>query len=38
MLADKEHLLHQLRTLTHAFLPEKAADNTLRICHYANVN
>ena len=38
MLADKEHLLHQLRTLAHAFLPEKAADNTLRICHYANVN
>ena len=33
MLADKEHLLHQLRTLTHAFLPEKAAANTLRICH-----
>ena len=29
---------HQLRTLAHAFLPEKAADNTLRICHYANVN
>ena len=38
MLADKDHLLHQLRTLAHAFLPEKAADNTLRICHYANVN
>ena len=38
MLADKEHLLHQLRTVTHAFLPEKAAENTLRICHYANVN
>ena len=33
-----EHLLHQLRTLAHAFLPEKAAENTLRICHYANVN
>ena len=33
MLADKDHLLHQLRTLAHAFLPEKAADNTLRICH-----
>ena len=31
MLADKEHLLHQLRTLAHAFLPEKAAENTLRI-------
>lgn len=26
MLADKEHLLHQLRTLAHAFLPEKAAE------------
>ena len=38
MLADKEHLLHQLRTLAHAFLPVKAAENTLRICHYANVN
>lgn len=38
MLADKDHLLHQLRTLAHAFLPEKAASNTLRICHYANVN
>ena len=38
MLADKNHLLHQLRTLAHAFLPEKAASNTLRICHYANVN
>lgn len=38
MLADKEHLLHQLRTLAHAFLPEKVASNTLRICHYANVN
>lgn len=38
MLADKDHLLHQLRTLAHAFLPEQAASNTLRICHYANVN
>lgn len=38
MLADKNHLLHQLRTLAHAFLPEKVASNTLRICHYANVN
>ena len=38
MLADKDHLLHQLRTLAHAFLPEQVASNTLRICHYANVN
>ena len=38
MLADKDHLLHQLRTLAHAFLPENVASNTLRICHYANVN
>ena len=38
MLADKKHLLHQLRTLAHAFLPEKVAENTLRICHYANDN
>ena len=38
MLADKDHLLHQLRTLAHALLPEQVASNTLRICHYANVN
>ena len=32
-------ILHFLRrTLAHAFLPEKVASNTLRICHYANVN
>ena len=38
MLADKEHLLHQLRTVTHALLPRSAAEQTLRICHYANDN
>lgn len=38
MLADKEHLLHQLRTVTHALLPHRAAEQTLRICHYANDN
>ena len=38
MLADKEHLLHQLRTVTHALLPRRAAEQTLRICHYANDN
>lgn len=38
MLADKEKLLRQLRTLAHAFLPPRAAENTLRICHIANEN
>lgn len=38
MLADKEHLLHQLHTLTWAFLPDHLASNTLRICRYANEN
>ena len=38
MLADKEHLLHQLRTVAHALLPRRAAEQTLRICHYANDN
>lgn len=38
MLADKDHLLHQLRTVTHALLPHSVAENVLRICHYANEN
>lgn len=38
MLADKERLLHQLRTLVHAFLPPNVAANTLRICAFANQN
>ena len=38
MLSDKEKLLRQLRTLAHAFLPERAARNTLDICHFANQN
>ena len=38
MLADKDHLLHQLRTVAHALLPRRAAEHTLRICHYANDN
>ena len=29
MLADKDHLLHQLRTLAHAFLPEKVIDSAI---------
>jgi len=38
MLADKEHLLHQLKTLAHAFLPPDVAANVLRICQFANSN
>ena len=38
MLAEKEKLLRQLRTMTHAFLPENVANNTLRICAIANEN
>lgn len=38
MLADKHRLLHQMRTMTHAFLPPHAAENVLRICHEANAN
>lgn len=38
MLADKDHLLHQLRTVTHACLPRRLAENVLRICHFANEN
>ncbi|MDD4849901.1 MAG: AI-2E family transporter [Gemmiger sp.] len=38
MLAEKEKLLRQLRTLAHAFLPKPVARNTLRICHIANEN
>ena len=38
MQADRDHLLHQLRTVTHALLPRRAAEQTLRICHYANDN
>ncbi len=37
MLSGKDKLLHQVKTLVHAFLPENLANNTLRICHYANV-
>ena len=33
MLADKEHLLHQLRTVTHALLPRRAAEQTLGAAH-----
>ncbi len=38
MLADKERLLRQLRTLAHAFLPPRVAHNVLRICGHANTN
>lgn len=38
MQADRDHLLHQLRTLAHAFFPKKMAANVLRICSYANAN
>ena len=38
MLSGKDKLLHQLRTLTRAFLPKSLAENTLRICHFANEN
>lgn len=38
MLSSKDRLIHQLKTLTHAFLPERVAENTLRVCHYANEN
>ena len=38
MLSGKDRLIHQLKTLAHAFLPERVAENTLRVCHYANEN
>ena len=38
MLASKDKLLQQLRTVVHALLPRKLAENTLRICHIANEN
>lgn len=38
MLSGKRKLLHQLRTMTYAFLPPPVARNVLRICHYANEN
>ena len=37
-IASSIYLLHQLRTVTHALLPRRAAEQTLRICHYANDN
>ncbi len=38
MLSSKDKLLHQIRTLTYAFLPRPVAQNTLRVCHFANEN
>lgn len=38
MLSGRDKLIHQIKTLVHAFLPESVANNTLRICHYANEN
>ena len=38
MLSGKGRLLHQLRTVTRAFLPPPAAEQVLRLCHFANLN
>ena len=38
MLSDKDHLLHQMCTVTRALLPHDVAENVLRICSYANAN
>ena len=38
MLSGKGKLLHQLRTVTRAFLPPPAAEQVLRLCHFANLN
>lgn len=38
MLAEKDKLLRQLRTMAHAFFPKTLAENTLRICSIANEN
>ncbi len=38
MLADKAHLLRQLRMIVRAVLPKKQAENLLSICSYANRN
>lgn len=38
MLADKAHLLRQMRMIVRALLPQKQADDLLSICSYANRN
>ena len=38
MLAEKDMLLRQLRTLVHAFLPRPVAATMLDICSFANSN
>ena len=38
LLSQKEKLLRHAKILTRAFLPRKAANNVLRICHQANRN
>lgn len=38
MLADKAHLLRQMRMIVRAILPKKQADDLLSICSYANRN
>lgn len=38
MLADKDHLLRQLRMIVRAVFPQKLADNVLSVCSYANRN
>ena len=38
MLADKAHLLRQLRMIVRAVLPKKQAEDLLSICSYANRN
>lgn len=38
MLADKNHLLRQMRMIVRAILPKHLADDVLSICSYANRN
>ena len=38
MLAEKDKLLRQLRTLSRAFMPRHVSENVLRICSIANEN
>ncbi len=38
MLADKAHLLRQMRMIVRAVLPKKQAEDLLSICSYANRN
>lgn len=38
LLTQKENLLRHMKILTRAFLPQRVANNVLRICHQANRN